>query len=177
MRPAVGACHGMLWATSGRPRLTPTSLSPRWRKSPTPPASRAEVKFLRGFADPRLARRGLNDGARFTGSKIAPGPLSYRLRAGCPWHVRRGRAVSAVRGTSSFRLVPSTRKPVYEAHGSPALKPADMGKHDGATNSSFAAKPALLAEPATRAASGISSHEEVRTLATVLPLTTWDRVT
>ena len=40
-----------------------------------PPASRADGNSsLRGIA-PRLARRGLNDAARFTGSKIASRPL------------------------------------------------------------------------------------------------------
>ena len=49
-----------------------------------PPVSRAQVKCLRGFSDPRLARHGLLYGARFTGSNItlAPQVCVYGLKVG-----------------------------------------------------------------------------------------------
>jgi len=97
----------------------PPSLSPRGRKSRTPPVSRAQVKFLREFADPRLARRGLNDGARFTGSKISlpPQVSAFEPKApaliGRPWgsHLHRHPPCPdeyAARRALSLPEVPST---------------------------------------------------------------------
>ena len=66
-----------------------------------PPVSRAQVKCLGGFADPRLVRRGLNDGARFTGWKIARAPQV--------------RATDSLlcRAASLLPAIASARKPLY----------------------------------------------------------------